>query len=1437
MKLRHAMVVLAGAAVALAPSVTADAGGNDWHSGRGGGHHWWSPWKWWHGPKDEAPSTFAVIGDIPYGDLQIANFPYVVDQINDDPAVDWVAHLGDIKSGSSECTDEYFDWVRSEFDRFEDALVYTPGDNEWTDCHRTNNGAYNPYERLHAIRDTFFPVRNRTLGQNPMRVTSQWNRGLIENVRFRQGDASFAALHVVGSNNGLAPWTGETDANWYQRLEVAVRTHSTLQLIDQTFDNARKERSGLVVLMMQADMFDPSVTDPSIDDLSAFAPIVRRIAHNARKFDGEVLLLDGDSHTWNEDRPLARGSSWPSFYGAKPANNLTRITVEGAGSVDEYLRVTVDDGEYSYERVPFAPTPITGVKINEVESQGGDPDDWVELVNLGPVAADVSGFVISDDDDSHTYALPVGTVIPSGGYLAVDSDETTGFDFGLGGSDAVRLYAPGGTTLLDSTTWDGHAASTWGRCPDGTGAFAVTGATTKGAANDCSPRIGINEVESSGGDPGDWVELYNPGPNTADLSGWTFSDGDDTHAYTIPAGTTVAAGEYVVLDADVFGFGLGGADSARLFSADGTLHDAYSWTSHATVTYGRCPNWVGPFEDTFASTKGAANVCGAPVDTIRINETESSGGDPGDWIEFVNIGTDDVDLGGWQFRDDDDTHTYDFPLGSVVPAGGFFVIEEDTDFDFGFGSTDTARLFRPDGTLADSYTQPAHAEVTWGRCPDGTGDFVDTGSPTKGAANDCAAPVVDTVKINEVESSGGTPGDWVELVNVDDAPVDISGWSFLDDDDNHTPYVLPSGTVIDAGGFVVIDTGTPGGFDFGLGGADTARLFRLDGSLADTYGWTEHAATTYGRCPDGTGDFTTTASPTKGSANDCPIPDVVVNEVESNGDATDWFELYNTGAAPVDLSGFSFLDNDDSKMPFVFPAGSVIAPGAFLVVENVGPPTGFDFGLGGADSVRLFDTTGGLYTEYTWTEHATTTYGRCPDGAGPWATTLAATKGGPNECGSPIVINEVESSGSTPDFIEVFNPTGEPVDVAGYTLSDDDDTHVYTFPAGMVIDPLEYVVVADDGTATGLGFGLGSGDSARLFDPAGGLVDSYAWTAHATQTYGRCPDGSGDFADTLEPTPGGQNRCEGIAFYVPWPGGGAVAAVDEAGTFSGDLSGLAYEPSGSSAAGMLWAVENGNGLLFSLDWNGAAWVPTSGWEGGKTLTYPSGAGTVDAEGVTIAGDATTVYVGAERDNTASSVSRNSVLAFDTSNTAATLVAAMEWDLTSDLPATGANAGIEAMAWIPDAFLTGNGFVDETTGTVYDPANYPGHGSGVFFVGVEATGGVYAYVLIDDGSFTRIATIDSGFPSVMALEFDGGLGELWAVCDDGCQGRSAVLTVDGGAFTVAESFERPAGMDNLNNEGFAIAPLAECSADVRPAIWADDGDTAGQSLRQGTVSCL
>jgi hypothetical protein len=211
--MRLARALAATAAVVAVTSVVPLAAGADAH------------------PDPRSRYTFAVIGDVPYGADQIAAFPGWIQQINDDPAVRSVVHLGDIKNGSSVCSDSYFDLIRADFDTFEDPLVYTPGDNEWTDCHRANNGAYNPLERLDRIRQVFFDEPGRTLGRKQMPVKAQ--RHFPENVTYHRGEVTFLAANVPGSDNGLQPWSGlgNTAATPEQVRAVAQRTAADVALL------------------------------------------------------------------------------------------------------------------------------------------------------------------------------------------------------------------------------------------------------------------------------------------------------------------------------------------------------------------------------------------------------------------------------------------------------------------------------------------------------------------------------------------------------------------------------------------------------------------------------------------------------------------------------------------------------------------------------------------------------------------------------------------------------------------------------------------------------------------------------------------------------------------------------------------------------------------------------------------------------------------------------------------------------------------------------------------------------------------------------------------------------------------------------------------------------------------------------------------------------
>ncbi|WP_404380632.1 hypothetical protein LL946_11135 [Knoellia locipacati] len=307
---------------------------------------------------DPAPAhrdRFAVIGDVPYGSDQVARFPAWIGEINAaDP--EFTVHVGDIKNGSSVCSDDYITGIRTVLDTVENPLVFTPGDNEWTDCHRPSNGSYDPLERLRFLRATFFPAPGRTLGETTRKVEADTAAGYPENVRWREDRVSMAAVHVVGSNDGTAAWTGATAPNAAQLAEQSARMESALSTVREAFDDARRRQDRAVAIFLQADMFDPTWS-PTFADVSAFKPLVQLLIDESNAFAGETYLFNGDSHAYNEDQPLAAGSTWLSLYGVQGSSELQRVTVDGSGNNTNWLEVTVgrdkDEPVLSWERVPY----------------------------------------------------------------------------------------------------------------------------------------------------------------------------------------------------------------------------------------------------------------------------------------------------------------------------------------------------------------------------------------------------------------------------------------------------------------------------------------------------------------------------------------------------------------------------------------------------------------------------------------------------------------------------------------------------------------------------------------------------------------------------------------------------------------------------------------------------------------------------------------------------------------------------------------------------------------------------------------------------------------------------------------------------------------------------------------------------------------------------
>ena len=311
------------------------------------------------------PFTYAVIGDFPYGPVKRAEMPSLVDQINADPAVERVLHAGDIKAGSaSDCSDAYFQDIRTQFDRFDDPLVYTPGDNEWTDCHVAikNNGLYLPTERLARIRQIFFPIPGRTIGVHADDVVSQAqvdpaNAAYVENVMWERSKVVFASLNLTGSNDDTAPWTSSPPktsppelpgpvSTWdaqlaQQPLEIAARQRANFAWLDRAFASAHSD-SRAVVLLVQADMWDGTIATRSTT-ISAYDAMVVKIGRLAAAYGKPVLLIEGDSHIFRIDQPYTPASPLFALHPDTPvAPNVTRMVMNGSSSPTEYVRLTID---------------------------------------------------------------------------------------------------------------------------------------------------------------------------------------------------------------------------------------------------------------------------------------------------------------------------------------------------------------------------------------------------------------------------------------------------------------------------------------------------------------------------------------------------------------------------------------------------------------------------------------------------------------------------------------------------------------------------------------------------------------------------------------------------------------------------------------------------------------------------------------------------------------------------------------------------------------------------------------------------------------------------------------------------------------------------------------------------------------------------------------
>jgi hypothetical protein len=297
------------------------------------------------------PYSIGLWGDVPYNDAQkTVGVPALISDMNHQRLA-FTAHDGDLKAGSGPCPDSLYTDAKARFNSLEAPAMFTPGDNDWTDCDR--NAGVNSSERLAFERTVLFSTPF-SLGQHPMRQEVQ-AAPYVENRRWNVGGIVYATLNVQGSCNNLCDTAPDP-------AEFAARNAADIQWLHETFAKARQQHAPAIMVIFQADpgwdltdgtrapTRDPKTlteTDAAADGFKAFLSALR---DETVAFGKPVVAVHGDSHYFRIDKPLLDAAG-------RRVQNFTRVETFGDHQENnnndvQWLKVDVNPysrGVFSFE--------------------------------------------------------------------------------------------------------------------------------------------------------------------------------------------------------------------------------------------------------------------------------------------------------------------------------------------------------------------------------------------------------------------------------------------------------------------------------------------------------------------------------------------------------------------------------------------------------------------------------------------------------------------------------------------------------------------------------------------------------------------------------------------------------------------------------------------------------------------------------------------------------------------------------------------------------------------------------------------------------------------------------------------------------------------------------------------------------------------------------
>jgi hypothetical protein len=260
---------------------------------------------------------FLATGDLPYNAEQDVKYRQLLKQ-SEKEDFDFLLHVGDFKWGQAPCDDQSFEAIRDLFQAYPKTVLFTPGDNDWTDCHRAGQ---DPIEQLARLRKLFFEdrqvLRLHQLGAQHQSQNTDYAE-YIENYRFVKAGVHFIVVHIVGSLNN-SPQAAE-GVEIGSLVEFQERSRANLAFLLESFEKARSDNAEGVALIIHA---NPDFENGRKPGYAEFQSVLSDFLNNYSK---PVLCIHGDTHYFRIDKPLKNAKGIPYMH-------FTRLELFGSPNV------------------------------------------------------------------------------------------------------------------------------------------------------------------------------------------------------------------------------------------------------------------------------------------------------------------------------------------------------------------------------------------------------------------------------------------------------------------------------------------------------------------------------------------------------------------------------------------------------------------------------------------------------------------------------------------------------------------------------------------------------------------------------------------------------------------------------------------------------------------------------------------------------------------------------------------------------------------------------------------------------------------------------------------------------------------------------------------------------------------------------------------------